>query len=382
MSFKQEYRLNKKNRLITKQEIENIVNNVFNEANNKLKAKIDYRFKIYDINHYIEAFVHESFVGEQDYISRHPPGPIEMKEIKKNPELFKLYRFVPKRSNERLEFRGDGRIDDIVIDYLFDKYPDQRENFLTKLKIRLVKTKTLALFAKKLELQKYLLISSFQESLENKGQGREMDTILENCFEAFVGAIVQDYKKQQIRNREDYQITYDFISSLIELHLDLEYLINNNDNFKGSLVRYFQSIKKKNPKFETIYFRGKSNSRNFELAVLIPESFFLELQEKNKNKILKYQSEKKDYIQNKKKEIQKEIQKMKCDSESNIISDLDCWKSGCDFCILKKSIQDIDSFLRTEKEIIIGVGYGKNQKEASQMASKDSLLNLDIDLNF
>ena len=41
-------------------------------------------------------------------------------------------------SNERLEYLGDTVIDLIVAEYLFEKFPDKDEGFLTKVKAKIV----------------------------------------------------------------------------------------------------------------------------------------------------------------------------------------------------------------------------------------------------
>ncbi|MDX1478007.1 MAG: ribonuclease III domain-containing protein, partial [Saprospiraceae bacterium] len=49
----------------------------------------------------------------------------------------------PLRSNERLEFLGDAILSTVVAEYLFKKYPNGTEGFLTKMRSRIVKRKTL-----------------------------------------------------------------------------------------------------------------------------------------------------------------------------------------------------------------------------------------------
>ena len=53
-----------------------------------------------------------------------------------------------KRSNETIEFLGDSVLGMIIAEYLFRKYPNQDEGFLTRLRTRIVKGKTLGRLAK------------------------------------------------------------------------------------------------------------------------------------------------------------------------------------------------------------------------------------------
>ena len=91
-------------------------------------------------------------------------------------------------SNERLEFLGDSILSFVVSQYLFTTYPDFDEGTLTNLRSSLVNTKTLSEVAKELELGSLLRLSKGEE----ESKGRENSTLLENCFEAFVGALYLD----------------------------------------------------------------------------------------------------------------------------------------------------------------------------------------------
>jgi len=50
----------------------------------------------------------------------------------------KLYAI---QSNERLEYLGDAVLGTIVAEYLFKKYPNNDEGFLTKMRSKIVKRK-------------------------------------------------------------------------------------------------------------------------------------------------------------------------------------------------------------------------------------------------
>jgi len=91
-------------------------------------------------------------------------------------------------SNERLEFLGDSIISFVISDYLFTKYPDLNEGNLTNLRSLLVNTKSLSEIARELEMGQLLKLSKGEE----ESKGRENATLLENSFEAFVGALFLD----------------------------------------------------------------------------------------------------------------------------------------------------------------------------------------------
>jgi len=77
----------------------------------------------------------------------------------------------------------------IVSQYLFHRYLKQDEGFLTKLKTKLVRTNMLAKFSLYIGLDKHILISKYVEDMCG---GRTNECILEDTFEAFIGALYED----------------------------------------------------------------------------------------------------------------------------------------------------------------------------------------------
>ena len=91
-------------------------------------------------------------------------------------------------SNERLEFLGDSVLSIVVSDYIYKHYPNMPEGELTKLRASLVCEKSLCTFSRELELGSYLMLGKG----EDKGGGRERDSILADAFEAVLAAIYLD----------------------------------------------------------------------------------------------------------------------------------------------------------------------------------------------
>ena len=120
---------NQKNKAITIKDILSI----FKRANlNKPPKNIPY---------YQEAFVHRSYVKKKLMSFSKKSTTIEISDCPENC----LDLFL--ESNERLEFLGDSVVGSIVVSYLYRRFPDADEGFMTKLKTRLVKTEALANFA-------------------------------------------------------------------------------------------------------------------------------------------------------------------------------------------------------------------------------------------
>lgn len=91
-------------------------------------------------------------------------------------------------SYETLEFMGDSVLGFIITKHLFDLHEKEQEGFLTKARTKMVRGKTLCEISKKLGLHEHIL-------MDEKGERNGWNTnehIMEDVFEAFVGAIYLD----------------------------------------------------------------------------------------------------------------------------------------------------------------------------------------------
>lgn len=95
----------------------------------------------------------------------------------------------PKTENyERLEFLGDAILEYIISKKLFTEFPEEQEGVLTAMRSKLVQTYSLSKLARELNLGEYMRLSKGEE----KGGGRENPALLEDVFEALLGAIYLD----------------------------------------------------------------------------------------------------------------------------------------------------------------------------------------------
>jgi dsRNA-specific ribonuclease len=179
------------------------------------------------------------------------------------------------KSNQRLEWLGDGIIQSIVAAYLWKKYPDEDEGFLTKTRSKLVKTESLANFASILGLNEFILMSDYMESASN---GRVNPRILEDTFEAFVGAMFLDFGRTD--EMKGYSVCKNFIVFMIEHHINIDELISRDDNYKDQLMRFYQKnfagkiavYKEFADSNQNILIEpGKPIIRSFHVYVLDPE---------------------------------------------------------------------------------------------------------------
>jgi dsRNA-specific ribonuclease len=224
--------LNKRNIKITKEDINDILKsiNIDKEINN--------------INIYQQAFTHKSYVKDNNYAIFN-----DFIQLKPNIVDFQ------EKCNERLEFYGDSIICFVSVKYLFDRYPEFDEGILTKLKTNIVSRDYLSKFAKYYNFDKYLLLSNHMENIH----GRQIDRLLEDCFEAFVGALSKDL---------GFYITQDFIIKTIEQCVNFSELLYFNQNYKDRALNYFQMKGWNFPKYEIDCQLGPPTNRTFIVSII------------------------------------------------------------------------------------------------------------------
>lgn len=161
-------------------------------------------------------------------------------------------------SYERLEFLGDAVINLIVAKYLFERYPDQNEGFLTKVRTKLVNGYQQSLFCEMLTLPKFILISKQIE----ENNGRNNRKILEDSFEAFIGAMFMDETSTPA-----FQKCETWIVNLIEENIDFAELLTTNNNFKDMFTKYFQYNNCYIPKFFEISTENTNNGKIYVVCI-------------------------------------------------------------------------------------------------------------------
>ena len=162
---------------------------------------------------------------------------------------------LQEESNERFEFLGDAVINLIVGKYLFERYQDENEGFLTKLRTKLVNGNMLATFCETLNLRRFVQISKQIE--ENNGRCNRK--ILEDSFEAFIGAIFID--SNSFQNCETWLI------NLIEENIDFSELIAINTNHKDTFLKYMQHNYNYIPKFCEISSNNTNNGKVYTVCI-------------------------------------------------------------------------------------------------------------------
>lgn len=126
-------------------------------------------------------------------------------------------------TNERLEYLGDAILSTIVAEYLFKKYPNKDEGFLTKMRSKIVKRSTLNEIAFDMGLDVILADYSM---------GKLSSSMLGNAFEALIGAIYIEFGYEKTRK---YVIRH-----ILMKYLDMHELETKDDNHKSQLLEWCQ----------------------------------------------------------------------------------------------------------------------------------------------
>ncbi len=155
------------------------------------------------------------------------------------------------QNNERLEYLGDAVLGTIVAEYLFKKYPTGDEGFLTKMRSKIVKRKSLNAIGYEMGLDDIL------KEYNNTSIARSM---LGNAVEALVGAVYLD---------AGYDKTYRFVvRQMLRNYVDVEGLETYDDNYKSQLLEHCQKNGQQ-VDYKTLK-RFKQDKRDrFVVAVLI-----------------------------------------------------------------------------------------------------------------
>ena len=179
--------------------------------------------------------------------------------IKSLPSEYQVPKYMME-SNERLEYLGDSVISMVTADYLYHKYPKEEEGFLTRVRSKLVDTNALSKFALKIGLNKYILMSKHLQSLDK----RNKEKMLENAYEAWIGAIYLDLGIDYARK---------FIHDQYEKHVEWDKVVEDT-NYKDQILRYCQSNNMELPVYNVIGQEGPPHNRIFTIQLQISDKVY------------------------------------------------------------------------------------------------------------
>lgn len=158
--------------------------------------------------------------------------------------------------NERLEFLGDAVLDFVVGAWLYHHFPEMEEGRLTQLRTALVRTETLAEFAREIDLDRALRLGHGEEA----SGGRERLGILCATFEALIGSYYLD---------QDISAVEGFMEPFLEEAV-VDILENGEHRDPKSLLQEWTQARGMDaPTYRTLSESGPDHAKSFEVAVLV-----------------------------------------------------------------------------------------------------------------
>ena len=256
---------------------DSLIFNPFNAKNSEITLndiqcillKYGINVPIRNIELYKRAFVHSSYTTNHYYTDATsiiktvvcPEGCVPLKS----------------KSNERMEFIGDGVLELVIKYYLYRRFPKSDEGFMTEKKIALVKNEHIGSIGSMMGLNKWFLISNHSEEKNTRTNLKKIGCL----FEAFIGAIFLDFNKTNINNTlsdddasiydsfitgPGFQIAQLFIENVFETHVDWSKIINTDDNYKNILQVKIQKEFKITPTYIEI---SRNIDNGYQMGVFL-----------------------------------------------------------------------------------------------------------------
>ena len=163
-----------------------------------------------------------------------------------------------KNNNEKIEFLGDRVLGLIIAKKLLEIYPEEKEGILDKKFASLVNKRKCLEIAKKIELEKYVLIFN----PKNKKIIIE-DKIVADCLEALIGAIYLD---------KGLNFTERFVLNLWSEHIRAS--VVTQIDAKTKLQEYSLKVFKVLPIYKLISNTGPRHKPLFKVAVKLKDTKF------------------------------------------------------------------------------------------------------------
>ena len=233
-----------------------LIFNPYNPLNTEITLnQVQSILKAYGVNYEIDnlalyqrAFIHKSY-------TKRPVLENAMDDIKIADKPDNCMPLKTK-SNERLEFVGDGVLELITKYYLYRRFPKADEGFMTEKKIAIVKNEHIGKLAYEMKLHKWLIISKHAEEKNTRINFKKLGCL----FEAFLAALFLDVNKLAIKDEAKwfenvfvtgpgFQMAQIFIENVLEKHIDWTQLINHDDNYKNKLQVIVQKEFKVTPDY-------------------------------------------------------------------------------------------------------------------------------------
>ncbi|OFY68255.1 MAG: ribonuclease III [Bacteroidetes bacterium RBG_13_43_22] len=130
-------------------------------------------------------------------------------------------------NNERLEYLGDAILDAILSDFLFEKFPDASEGFMTKIRARIVNREVLNHLSVSMGINKIVV--------SNISSNHTTRNLFGDAFEALLGAVFLDKGFRKTKKL--------FIKKVLNKYLDLDEIVKTDTDYKSLVFEWVQKNK-------------------------------------------------------------------------------------------------------------------------------------------
>lgn len=221
--------------------------------------------KVHNLALYNRAFVHKSYTKRPQLYNIQEKITITEQPV----DCLPLHT----KSNERLEFLGDGVLECITKYYLYRRFPKENEGFMTEKKIAVVKNEAIGKLALEMGLHKYYIISKHADEKRTRTNLKKLGCL----FEAFLGALFLDFNKIDVNDEEGwfknvfvtgpgFQMAQIFVENIFEKHIDWVKLIQDDDNYKNILQVKIQKKFQDTPHYIEI---NHNDETGYEMGVYL-----------------------------------------------------------------------------------------------------------------
>ena len=221
--------------------------------------------KVHNLTLYSRSFVHKSYTKRPQLYNLQENITITEQPI----DCLPLHT----KSNERLEFLGDGVLELVTKYYLYRRFPKENEGFMTEKKIAVVKNEAIGKLALEMGLHRYYIISKHAEEKKTRTNLKKLGCL----FEAFLGALFLDFNKIDVKDEEGwfknvfvtgpgFQMAQIFVENIFEKHIDWVKLIQDDDNYKNILQVKIQKRFQDTPHYIEI---NHNDETGYEMGVYL-----------------------------------------------------------------------------------------------------------------
>ena len=163
------------------------------------------------------------------------------------------------RCNERLEFLGDAVLSTVVGEHLFGAFPDLPEGELSTIRAALVQSQALASYSRSFGIGDFLYLGNGEE----KNDGRNRQSTLENAFEAIVAAIYLD------AGERGFEVVRSIVLPIIKEQLADDNFALKHTDAKTELQQLIQQAEGDFLEYKVVSESGPDHAKTFTVSAML-----------------------------------------------------------------------------------------------------------------